>query len=202
MNWFDFVIVAILVAGAVIGMRTGIIGAGLTAAGVLVGFFLAGQFSGDVGEIVSAGATGDTWVTVFAYVVIIGASVFVSRIIAKMVRPILTVATLGLSGMVDKLGGVGLGLVLGALISGALILATARLAYDFEVPEEGAAGRVAERIPIETVEDTRETLEDALSDSQFASILVDVADALPFDSFGFIPSDFETSLEVLEELTD
>ena len=50
-NWFDFVLLAIIAVGAVMGLRIGLIGAAFTVVGVFVGWLLAGQWSDDVGGL-------------------------------------------------------------------------------------------------------------------------------------------------------
>ena len=200
MNWLDIVIIVILLGGAVQGMRMGLIGAAFSAVGMLIGWQLAGQFSDDLGDLVGESLSTDTWVTVIAYVIIMGLSVVVAGILARIVRPILSISTLGLSSMVDRFGGLALGFVVGVILSGTLIIAMARFAYNFDLPEEGIAGSVAQRIP--NPEDTRQSVEDALVASSIVSVFIDAADLLPGDTLGFIPSDFKASLDILEERID
>ena len=200
MNWLDILLIVVLLGSAVQGMRMGLIGAAIGAIGILVGWQLAGQFSDDLGGLVGDSLSTDTWVTVVAYVIIMGLSIVVAGIVARIVRPILSVGTLGLSSMVGRLGGVALGLVVGVILPGALIIAMARFAYNFDLPEEGIAGSVAQRIP--NPDETRQSVEDALVGSGIVSVFIDVADALPADTLGFIPSDFKAALDILEERID
>ena len=110
----------------------------------------------------------------------------------RLAGPLLMAATMGMSGMVNKLGGVALGIVIGATVSFALIVVSARLTYDFQLPDGGVAGSVTEQ-------SSREWLEGVLVDSTIVSTFVDVADAVPGSTLGFIPSDFEAALNILEE---
>ena len=190
------------------GMKIGLIGAAFTAVGMLVGWLLAGQWSDDVGALFGDSLSNDTIVTVLSYAIIIGAAVAVSRVAAKFIKPLLTVFTLGLSGMVDRLGGLALGLLFGAAISGAIIMALARLTYDFDtsavtglVPEQvaGQVARIEEQLA--KVEDVREQLETSLTGSQLVSVFITVTDAIPADALGFVPSDFKAALDILEANT-
>ena len=139
MNWFDYLLLAIIAAGAVAGMRLGVIGAAFMAVGGLVGWMLAGRLSDDVGGLLSSVA-GDTWVTSLSYVVIVGLSVVIAAYVwRRLAGPLLMAATMGMSGMVNKLGGVALGIVIGATVSFALIVVSARLTYDFQLPDGGVA---------------------------------------------------------------
>ena len=195
MNWFDYLLLAIIAAGAVAGMRLGVIGAAFMAVGGLVGWMLAGRLSDDVGGLLSS-VSGDTWVTSLSYVVIVGLSVIAAAYAWRLARPLLMAATMGMSGMVNKLGGLALGIVIGATVSFALIVVSARLTYDFQLPDGGVAGSVTERVPVQS---SKEWLEGVLVDSTIVSAFVDVADAVPGSTLGFIPSDFEAALNILEE---
>ena len=170
------------------------------AMGGVVGWLLAGQFGDKVGGLFEDSLSSDTIVTAISYIIIIVLAIVVARTVRGIVRPFLTIATLGLSAMVDRVGGLALGLAVGLAIAGALIVVTARITYNFELPSEGTASEVAKRVP--RVEDTRATLEDALVDSALVSVFIDIADALPGNTLGFVPSDFKISLDILEEKID
>ena len=197
MNWFDFVIIAIVVLGAIQGMRVGMLGAAVTAIGVIIGWLIAGQLADKVGGIFDNSLTGDTIVTVVSYIVIMAVTLVIIRFVWKILKPILTVVTLGMTGMVDRLGGLALGSLFGIVMAGAAIIVVARFAYNFEVPEDGVTGSVAQRIP--RVDDTKESVENALTDSAIVSAFIDVTDAIPGDALGFVPSDFRISLDILEK---
>lgn len=197
MNWLDGVLIAIIILAAIMGMRTGLIGAAITAIGALIGWVLASQLSDKIGGLFDDSLSNDTIVTVISYAIIIAVAVVGARIAGRIVRPMLSVATLGLASMVDRLGGVVMGLILGFAIGGALIILMTRFAYNFEVPDEGITGTVIGQIP--KVEDTREGVEGALTESSIVPVFIDVADAIPGDALGFVPSDFKVALEILEQ---
>jgi len=197
MNWLDIVIILIVIASAVIGMRAGLSGAALTAFGAFVGWLLAGRFGDDVGGIFEESLSNDTIVTVVSYVIIIVAVMVTTNVMGRIIRPFLLIATLGLGGIAAKTGSLVFGFVVGLVISGALITAMARLSYDFELPEKGIAVEVATRIP--NIESSRETVESALVGSTIVPIFVDFVDTLPANALGFIPSDFKVPLDILQE---
>ena len=197
MNWLDLVVIAIIAVGAFIGMRTGLIGAVIGAVGGFIGWLVASQISDNIGGLFDESLSNDTWVTAVVYVVIIILALVLAGIVGKIVRPFLTVATLGLSSMVDRLGGLALGFVLGLAISGAFILVLARFAYDFELPKENITAYVAERIPDPKA--TRVKVENALVDSALVGVFIDIADAIPGNTLGFVPTDFKSSLDILEQ---
>ena len=194
MNWLDIVILITILVGVWRGVKTGIIGAAIMAVGGLVGWMVAGRLSDDIGGIFDNLAS-DTIVTTASYVIIIAAAILASIYIAKVVRPTLTAATLGLSSAMDKIGGLVLGLLYGLVVSATLIVAMARLTYDFEPPDSGSVSEAQ-------VESTRQFLEDALVESAAAPAFVDVLDVLPGNALGFVPSDFKASLDILDARID
>ena len=213
MNWLDFVLLAILVVGAFMGMRMGIIGAAFIAIGAFVGWLLGGQFSDDIGGLFDSSLSNDTLVTVVSYAIIIVASVAVANFVVKFVRPLLTVFTLGMSSMVDKLGGLALGLLVGIAISSVLIIVLARLTYDFDTTSITGAvtgavpSQVADQVTvlddqIARIEDAKEQLETSLTDSALVSLFIDITDAIPASTLGFVPSDFKAALDILESNID
>jgi membrane protein required for colicin V production len=194
MNWLDIVLLVILAGGGYYGLKTGLITAGFTVVGVVVGIILAGQLSDDVGERITDSISNDTVVTIISYAIIIGAVVVIARVSGSILRKVISMLFLGWA---DKLGGLALGVVAGAAISGALITGMARLTYNFEVPTGGLPGQVVENFA--PVADAKGWLEDALIGSSLVPSYIDLTDALPADALGFVPSDFQIALNILEK---
>ena len=224
MNWLDIVLLVILALGLYQGLKTGLIGAAILVAGAFIGWALAGQLSDDVGAMFEDSLNSDTLVTVVSYAIIISGSIFVAKTIEKILRPALTALTLGLAGMVDKLGGILLGALMGATVAAIVITGLARFAYNFTIPvpdidlpaniQGGQAGALTDAakaaaqdalkdgFEIPQVEDKKEFVEDVLAESTIVPYFLDVKNALPDNAFGLIPSDFRASLEILEEAID
>ena len=193
MNWLDIVLIVIFVVVLLQGLKLGLLGAAVTAIGAIVGWQLAGQLSDDVGGLF--GGTGDTVATVVTYIIVISLSMTAIRFAYRIVRPFMIV--IPIVPLADRLGGVALGLIAGVVLSGAVIVVLARVAYDFELPEGGVAGRVAERVP--DPQKTRDSVESALAESSIVPRFIDVTDAIPGGALGFVPSDFKKSLDTLTQ---
>ncbi|MBM03634.1 MAG: hypothetical protein CL766_02460 [Chloroflexi bacterium] len=196
MNWLDIIILIVLISSAVFGMRTGIITALIMTIGGFVGWLIAGQLADDLGSTFSDSVSSDTLVTVVSYIIIISAGLMVGSWIAKIVRPILSVATLGISSLIDSLGGITLGLLIGIVISSSIIIFSARFAYDFENIDNDTVTSIADQIDVKTV---RLGLQNRLVDSTSVDIFLGTIHKLPANSLGFIPSDFQISIELLED---
>ena len=194
MNWLDLILLVILAGGGYYGVKTGLVTAGCTAIGVVVGVLLAGQISDDVGERLTESISNDTLVTFISYAIIIGAITAASRVFGSIVRKIVSILFLGWA---DNIGGLVLGMLAGAAISGALITGLARLAYDFEVPGGKITGEVVESVV--PIAEAKASLEDTLVGSSLVHFYINLTDSLPADSLGFVPSDFQMALDILEQ---
>ncbi len=191
MSWLDIVLIGLIAFGALRGLRVGLLGAAVNVVALVIGWLAAAQVANVVSGLAGGfGSTGTT-LTVAAYIVVMSLALVGMSYLWKILRPALGIATMGASSMVDKVGGLLLGLVVGLVLSGALILALARFTY--ELPTSGglAAAPLA-------VADTRVELERGLAESVGVGLFVNAVDALPAGALGFVPSDFRTSLELVE----
>jgi uncharacterized membrane protein required for colicin V production len=204
-NWLDFLLIAVLILCAFAGVRFGLIAAGLSALGAFVGWVLAGQWSGEVGQLFEETISNDTAVMAISYGIIILGSLLVAGLAAKILRPLLATLTLGLSRLVDRLGGLALGLLFGAAVAGAIIIGLARLIYNFDasvitdaIPVEVASQAPQVQEHLGKVEHLKQALEVALTESQLVPIFFDIRDTLPAEALGFVPPDFKMAMDILE----
>ena len=205
MIWLDWVLLAVLAMSAFAGMRLGLLWS-VVAGG---GFLLAWLFAGNISSAASVGVQAYTdsptalaVVSVLIYLILLGVVLYsVNRLVAA-VRTLLSTATFGASSMLDKVGGLLLGLVVGAMVIGAVILVGARLTYqlDYDEVDLDVPGQVEARV--ELGEDIREDLEGLLASSEVVGGLVSIATALPADTLGLAPTYFGDSLELLNRALD
>ncbi len=205
MNLLDIVFIVVLVIGALFGMRMGLIQAALNVVFVFIGFGFAGQVSKLVGDAAGDSLSNDTVVTAVSYAIIVLAALIAASIVARIIRPLLTVFTLGLSSMADKLGGLALGLLIGVAINLTLVLGGARLTYDFDpntLVSDFPGRELVGDIQIPQVEEARESLEELMTESQLVPIFITIVDAIPANMLGFVPEEFSQALDILEAVRD
>lgn len=290
MNWLDYALIVILGIGVLTGLRIGILGAAYYTIVMFIGWLLAGQLGSQVGEFLKSFIDDDRIVTVVSFAVIITVVVFIGRKLWPIIRTMLGIATLGTSVMVDRLGGLAIGLLLGIALLGASIVVLARFTYTFDtedltslIPEQLSAhqdkidavmttltktaaasdqlsvllekgsnlkdsvgqqlseidlqaqldtieelkksvdsslgesekaGQLANLADVQKalesggselqakVENVQDDLETAMIESTIVPIFVKVTDVLPGDALGFIPADFQTSMDILREKID
>jgi membrane protein required for colicin V production len=111
-NGLDLFITVVLVVAAFFGWRRGIIGTVLTLIGLVVGVVVAGQTYDGLSNVFDGFIDSPTWAKVAAFatvlVVIIAASMVLSRLLKK-------VLTLLMLGWVDNVAGMVLGLFMSSL---------------------------------------------------------------------------------------
>jgi membrane protein required for colicin V production len=203
MNWLDIVIVAIWGFGFFVGWRMGLFGAIFTAGGLIVGVLLAGRLSDNVAELITNSISSDTMATVIAYGIILLAVFVGAQVLKAVVKGIMKMVFLG---WVDTVGSLALGLVIGVVMSGALITVTAR--YSSDLPQELldlTPGEVISNLPVEFLIERsgiQEKLNRAMVESSLIPIFLDIRSAIPGQALGFVPDDFNVALEVLETQID
>jgi uncharacterized membrane protein required for colicin V production len=208
LNWLDLIIVIAIVIGAFYGFRFGLIKAAFIVLGVLIGTLFAGQLSDKIAELLTDSHTTDSVVTVLSYVVVIVGGVIAGNLTSKFAKPVLTIITLGLSTLLDRAGGLILGVLIAGLLCSAMITGLARLTYSFEadlilkvletVPEP-VGDQVGLSDKLDQVTEVKQELENTLARSAVVPIFITVTNTIPWNTLGYIPSDFKIALEILGE---
>ena len=187
----------IILAGVYYGLKSGLIGASLSVIGFVASVWLAGQLSDDIGEVLTDSISNDTAVTVISYASIFVVVMMAASIAQRILRSIIRLAFLG---WLDKLGGVAAGVLVGAMLAGAVITGMARLTYNFEIPLGGLPQQAIEKVL--PIVEAKDWLEESLVNSGLVERFIDITDAISADALGFVSSDFEMALDILEARID
>ena len=193
MNLIDYVLLVIILLSAYSGMKIGILKTGFSIGGIFLGWLFAGQFSPHLGEIISQSIRNDTIITVISYALIILATMMVFNYSYKIVKPVLSIATLGFSNLIDKIGGIILGLLIGTLIASIIIVGITRFTYDFEIPKNSMPNIVTKEIQFLKV---NKNIENNIANSVLSTNILKIVQKIPASTFGLIPNDFKTSIQL------
>jgi membrane protein required for colicin V production len=203
MNIFDWVLIAVFVVGALMGLKWGLVQSILNFVAVYVAMLVGAQFADGLVARVTDNVENESVATAIGYVVIFLGVFIIAQIVGKIIRAMLTIIFLG---WVDKLGGVIVGLLLGAILVTGVVTAMARVAYpqdeailveidllsgDLDAAKERLYQELAERYG-------RDTLKGWLADSSLVPRVLDTRSKLPANVLGLIPGEFATALDTLE----
>jgi membrane protein required for colicin V production len=117
MYWLDIVLIVILAVFTLIGLKTGIIKAVLSLAGLIIGVILAGRLYLPLSEqltFISNAAVAK----IVAGIIIFIAVMIIAAVLARFLK---WVTSLVMLGWVNRLGGAVFGLVLAAILCGAAL---------------------------------------------------------------------------------
>lgn len=193
MNWFDLIIIVIMASSVFYGLRVGLIKAIFVSLGAYVGWILAGQWSDDLGNILGETIGNKTLLTVISYLLIITAIIYITNFSYKFLRPLMTGLTLGFSSLVDRAGGIVLGIIIGIIISSAIIIGFTRLTYSL------LDGNIAEKVPLQQVHDVKDGLQSSLSESTFVPLYVKTFQKIPDSLLGNVPPEFKFVINLLQD---
>lgn len=145
MNWLDIAILALIIVPTLIGLKTGIIKAVLSLAGVIVGTILAGRYYIALSEqltFISQANLAD----IVAFALILIGVMLIATVLAAMLKWLVSAVMLG---WINRLGGALLGFVLGAIFCSALLAIWAKfLGVEGTIAESVLATLLLDRFPI------------------------------------------------------
>ncbi len=145
MNWLDIVIIVAIAIPTLIGMRVGIIKAALSLAGLIVGVILAGRYYLPLSEQL-AFISPVSVAEIVAFAIILVGVMVIAGVLAKLLKWTASVVMLG---WVNHLGGAVFGLVLGAILCGALLAAWVKfLGVTGAITESNLAIILLDRLPM------------------------------------------------------
>ena len=197
MNWLDIVFILISIVAIFYSFKTGLFSAAFILIGIVVGWQVAGHYSDNIGSALSTTISSDRTVSVISYVVIMIVAIVVAKLASNLIKPMISVASFGISSLIDKLGGVILGSILAGFITGSIILGMTRLSYSFEIPDF-AGDSTLEVLNLDSL-DVNESLNNLLQNSNFVRTFVRVVENVPADAIGFVPDDYDIAVKMLSE---
>lgn len=119
MSWLDILIVVGLALSTLSGLKTGLIKAVLTLAGLIIGVILAGQFYEPLSQqLTFISSTAMANIAAFAIIVVV-----IMVLAAIAARVLKWTAEAIMLGWLNRLGGAAFGLVLGAIFFSAALVA-------------------------------------------------------------------------------
>ena len=145
MSWLDIVVIVLIAITTLIGLRTGIIKAALSLAGVIVGVILAGRYYVSLSEQLTF-IPQASLARIVAFAIILVGVMLIAGILASVLKWIVSAVMLG---WVNRLGGAVFGFALGAIFCSALLAIWVKfLGIEGPIAESGLATLLLDRFPM------------------------------------------------------
>jgi len=215
MNWFDLIIIIIFVASILLGMKIGLLRAIGVAISIYLGTFIAGQFSDNISirfyefdlslPVVKS-------ISVIIYVIVLMICITSTYFAIGKIKPLVGFVTLGVSSLIDKLGGMFLGLTVGIITSIILVMSVTRLTYTFDyasisdyvqktIPQTIATKDTSSDVTnyLNEIPEIQQSIESTLQNSKSVKLFLYLENESPIGISHFIPNDFDFALQLLDE---
>jgi len=169
MNWVDAIIIIVALISAYMGYKQGLIRTIFSFIGLIVGIVLAGQWSGSLANLFSSDKAQWAYIVAFAIILIV---VLVAANLAGAVSK--RFINFIMLGWLDSLGGMILGLLVGAIAMAAILTSVGLWAHAHYVTGGNES-----------------TLAKAIGDSALANLLIDNFGLV----LGLLPGEFDAVKE-------
>ena len=203
MNWYDWILIAPIVLGVILGFRVGLVKNVLYIVLVAVTMIVGGYLSQIIVDAIGLELESDGLVTVIGYGLLLIGGFLSVQLFSGVVQAIVSKLTFGIGDRVNQVGGLVSGLILGFLITTVIVNITARWTYTPDEDEEGRLEISEEAIAKmfeNSIKDTsREAADLVIRESLMVGVVIDVKDLLGGEFIGMIPGEFSDSLDIAQQ---
>ena len=203
MVWYDWILIAPIVLGVVMGYRMGLIKNVLYIVLVAITMIIGGLLSQMIVDAIGLELESDGLVTVIGYGILLIAGFLGVQLFSGVVQMIISKLTFGIGDKVNAVGGLASGLVLGFLVTTIIVNITARWTYTPNEEEDGRLEISEEAISKmfeNSIKDTsREAADKIIKESVMVGVVIDVKNLLGGQFLGIIPGEFSDTLDIADE---
>ena len=203
MNWYDWVLIAPIVLGVILGFRVGLVKNVLYIVLVAVTMVVGGYLSQIIVDAIGLELESDGLVTVIGYGLLLIGGFLSVQLFSGVVQAIVSKLTFGIGDRVNQVGGLVSGLILGFLITTVIVNITARWTYTPDEDEEGrleiSEEAIAKMFENSLKDTSREAADLVIRESLMVGVVIDVKDLLGGEFIGMIPGEFSASLDIAQQ---
>lgn len=203
MVWYDWILLAPIVLGVILGYRMGLIKNILYIILVAITMVIGGLLSQMIVDAIGLELESDGLVTVIGYGILLIAGFLSVQLFSGTIELIINKLTFGIGNKVNSIGGLASGLVLGFLVTTILVNITARWTYTPDEEEDGRLEISEEAIAKmfeNSIKDTsREAADKIIRESIMVGVVIDVKNLLGGQFLGVIPGEFSDTLDIADE---
>ncbi|MBK89582.1 MAG: hypothetical protein CL772_06610 [Chloroflexi bacterium] len=203
MVWYDWLLIAPIVLGVILGYRMGLIKNLLYIVLVAIAMVIGGFLSQMIVDAIGLELESDGLVTVIGYGILLIAGFLAVQLFSGTIEMIMNKLTFGIGDKVNSIGGLASGLVLGFLVTTIIVNITARWTYTPDEEEDGRLEISEEAISKmfeNSIKDTsREAADKIIRESIMVGVVIDVKNLLGGQFLGIIPGEFSDTLDIADE---
>tara|TARA_B100001029_G_scaffold136851_1_gene115860 strand:- start:386 stop:1015 length:630 start_codon:yes stop_codon:yes gene_type:complete len=203
MNWYDWILIAPIVLGVILGFRVGLVKNVLYIVLVAVTMIVGGYLSQIIVDAIGLELESDGLVTVIGYGLLLIGGFLSVQLFSGVVQAIVSKLTFGIGDRVNQVGGLVSGLILGFLITTVIVNITARWTYTPDEDEEGrleiSEEAIAKMFENSLKDTSREAADLVIRESLMVGVVIDVKDLLGGEFIGIIPGEFSDSLDIAQQ---
>ena len=203
MNWYDWILIAPIVLGVILGFRVGLVKNVLYIVLVAVTMIVGGYLSQIIVDAIGLELESDGLVTVIGYGLLLIGGFLSVQLFSGVVQAIVSKLTFGIGDRVNQVGGLVSGLILGFLITTVIVNITARWTYTPDEDEEGrleiSEEDIAKMFENSLKDTSREAADLVIRESLMVGVVIDVKDLLGGEFIGIIPGEFSDSLDIAQQ---
>ena len=203
MNWYDWILIAPIVLGVILGFRVGLVKNVLYIVLVAVTMIVGGYLSQIIVDAIGLELESDGLITVIGYGLLLIGGFLSVQLFSGVVQAIVSKLTFGIGDRVNQVGGLVSGLILGFLITTVIVNITARWTYTPDEDEEGrleiSEEAIAKMFENSLKDTSREAADLVIRESLMVGVVIDVKDLLGGEFIGIIPGEFSDSLDIAQQ---
>jgi hypothetical protein len=129
------------------------------------------------------------------YFVLIIICILITSSLTKPLKSILSLATFGFSALIDRIGGIIIGIIFAFVIITISIISLSRITYHFEVSNSNIITNYASETPF--IKNKINNIEKQFIDSQVSLNSIKIINSLNLHKAPFVPVSFSNSFEIL-----
>jgi uncharacterized membrane protein required for colicin V production len=195
MNLLDIIFGLILLILIFYGFKNGLIKIALFFIACLIGWILSGIFTPTIIKVLPELSLDLNIISGIIYFVLIIICILITSSLTKPLKSILSLATFGFSALIDRIGGIIIGIIFAFVIITISIISLSRITYHFEVSNSNIITNYASETPF--IKNKINNIEKQFIDSQVSLNSIKIINSLNLHKAPFVPVSFSNSFEIL-----
>ena len=195
MNLLDIIFGLILLILIFYGFKNGLIKIALFFIACLIGWILSGISTPTIIKVLPELSLDKNIISGIIYFVLIIICILITSSLTKPLKSILSLATFGFSSIIDRIGGIIIGVIFAFVIITISIISLSRMTYHFEVSDSNIITNYATETPF--IKNKINSIENQFINSKISLNSIKIINSLNLHKAPFVPESFSDSFEIL-----